>query len=155
MLAILEFKEVKFEKDTIKENNWICVESGYISYQYKGEVKTIVIPLGFDCDLSSIPKYFEDIFPKELIATAQMGFFHDFKYREMPKLKGDTRKEADLMYKEGLKNLSFDEYVPVAKFKVKAILKWFLYLFLKKILRRTNSEIFYLVVRLFGAKYYL
>jgi len=154
-MKILKIKEVKFVKNPLKEDNWICTEAGYVKYEYKGKIKVLTIEEGFECDLSSIPNGFNCIFPKELIALAQGGFFHDKEYRDYLNRVCESRKEADLLYKAILEKFNFDEYIPVAKFEFKSILKWSAFLFLKKILRRSNSEIFYLVVRAFGWRYYI
>ena len=155
MLTILNIREVKYIQDKNNKDNFICIESGFVEYKYKGKIKTLIVEEGFECDLSSIPNGFSKIFPKELIALAQGGFFHDKEYRDYIDRVSEDRKEADLLYKAILENLYFNEYVPVAKFEFKTILKWSIFLFLKKILKRENAEIFYLIVRFFGAKYYL
>ncbi len=154
-MQILELKQVKYIQDENNKDNFICIESGFVKYEYKGKIKTLIIEEGFECDLSSIPNGFSCIFPKELIALAQGGFFHDKEYRDYIDRVGEDRKEVDLLYKAILENLYFNEYVPIAKFEFKAILKWSIFLFLKKVLKRENAEIFYLIVRIFGREYYI
>lgn len=155
--------EVKYEQIIENNNNLIIAKDLYkiteayeIIYEYKGKQKSLYIEKDFTCDLASIPRFFQSIFPKTSFPFSTASIPHDKGYRK-DDLIITSQEEVDLLFEAILKFCSFDNYVFPKFIKDRLYLdiyKVWIFKLVKKITKKTNSQIFHFIVSRFGKKYY-